>query len=230
MRLRVVSWNLDSGPTGLLDAKVALLRRLRPDLALLQELSRPVYRTLLPHRLVHERIHAQPRIFAWGVLSTDICRPRGSDYRLGCAVLGSSATVLLDAGLLDSAPFGVGDPQRVGLLQRTVAARVAISGDRTLTACSFHARPAPQNPATPVPPAFATGIAGWLAEQPGSVVFGMDSDAAVVDHGECRCLAPPHGDHIWATPDLTPAAVGYLYDEALASGSDHAVVLADFEV
>jgi len=136
----------------------------------------------------------------------------------------------LEAELLDSAPFGVSEPQRAALLQRTVAARVAISGGRTLTACSFHARPTPRNPATPVKPAFATGIAGWLAEQPGSVVFGMDSDAVVVDHAECRCLAPPHGDHIWATPDLTLAEVGYLHDEAIASGSDHAVVLADFEV
>ena len=90
MRLRVVSWNVDSRPTGLLDAKVELLRQLRPDLALLQEIGRPVYRALLPHPSAHERMHRKTRQFSWGALSTDLCNPRGSEFRLGCAVLGAA--------------------------------------------------------------------------------------------------------------------------------------------
>ena len=89
MRLRMVSWNVDARPTGLLDAKVELLREIRPDLAVLQEINRSVYRALLPHPLAHERIHRHSRVFSWGALSADLCHPRGSEYRLGCAVLGA---------------------------------------------------------------------------------------------------------------------------------------------
>jgi hypothetical protein len=140
VRFRVVSWNLDSRPTGRLDAKVQLLRTLQPDLALLQELSRPVYRSLIPHPLAHERIHERSRLFSWGALSTDLSDPRGSDRRLGCAVLGAPTTAFLDAQLLDRAPFEVSDPDRLGFLSRTVAARMGIHGGRRLTACSFQAR------------------------------------------------------------------------------------------
>src|ERR1700694_5217720 len=105
MRLRVVSWNVDSRPTGLLDAKVELIRQLQPDLALLQEIGRSVYRGLLPHPSAHERMHRKSRAFAWGALSTDLCDQRGSEYRLGCAVLGSSTTAVLDSHVLDRVPF-----------------------------------------------------------------------------------------------------------------------------
>ena len=111
MGIRVVSWNVDSRPTGLLDAKVELLRQLQPDLALLQEIGRPVYRALLPHPSAHERMHRKPRLFSWGALSTDLCTPRASEYRLGCAVLGVSSTALLDAQVLKAAPFSVPDPR-----------------------------------------------------------------------------------------------------------------------
>ena len=44
-----------------------------------------------------------------------------------------------------------------------------------------------------------------------------------------RCVAgrPARHDHIWATPDLRVLDVRYLYEEAVSTGSDHAMVLAD---
>ena len=137
MPLRVVSWNVDSRPTGLLDAKVELLRQLQPDMALFQEFGRSMYRALLPHPSAHERMHLESRLFAWGALSTDLCHQRGSEFRLGCAVLGSSATAVLDSHVLNQAPFGVSDAVRLGFLWRTVAAQVAVSTGRLLTVCSF---------------------------------------------------------------------------------------------
>ncbi|MGH4019795.1 MAG: hypothetical protein ACRDT0_11275 [Pseudonocardiaceae bacterium] len=286
----MVSWNLDSRPTGLLDAKVELLRHLEPDIALLQEIGRSVYRALLPHPSAHERMHNRSRIFSWGALSTDLSRPRGSEYRLGCAVLGAPSTALLTSQLLDAAPFEIADPARLSFLRRTVATRVAIPGSRLLTACSFHARRPARQPADLLTRAFHAGIAGWLAGQPAPVVFGMDTHAPAVDHpdfrrssfslpappgggpGEdqllgpdaahglddvlrrhldrhpdqlarirverpdgplaiSRCLSsrPARHHHIWATRDLEVIDVRYLYDEAVAAGSDHALVLADFE-
>ncbi len=290
MRLRVVSWNLDSAATGRLDAKVELLRRLGPDVAFLQEINRPVYKALMPHPQAHERMHQRRRVFTWGRLSTDHTDPRGSDVRVGCAVLGSSSTILLSAKLLHSAEFKVRDPERPALLRRTMAAEVATQGGLTFTACSLHARPAPNDPARQ-PPAFHSGIAGWLADLPGTVVMGICAYAPEVDHpdfersrfrrptppggglGEDQLLGPEpaHGladvlrthltrhpdelarisaerpagplavshrdgsqpvryDHIWATPDLEVIDVRYLFDEAAAAGSNHALVLADFEV
>lgn len=281
-RLRVVSWNLDSRPTGLLDAKVELLRQLGPDLALLQELNRSVYRALLPHPSAHERIHRRSRVFSWGALSTDLCRPRGSEHRLGCAVLGAPTTALLAAGVLDRAQFDVPAPARLGLLRRTVAARVAVPGGRSMTACSVQGRRAASPPANDLQRAFHTGIAGWLAAATGPVLVGMDAEAPEVDHpswrsltsegmsGEDPLLGPDAGhglddvlrrhlkrhpgeleriratrpggplavshrvrgrsvryDQIWASPDLEVLDVCYLYDEAVAAGSDHALVLAD---
>lgn len=284
MRLRVVSWNLDSRATGRLDAKVELLRETRPDLALLQEVSRPVYRALLPHPVVHERRHEQPRLFSWGALSTDLTRPRGSEQRVGCAVLGARQIVLLSAALLSGSVFDVEEPQRSGLLRRTMAAQVAVPGGTTLTACSFQARPVRSDPGAHVRPAFHAGIVRWLAATAGPVVLGIDAQAPEVDHpdprrsvfrspagsGEHRLLGPEPGhglvdvlrrhlgrrpeelaritaqrpggplavsrclpagparhDHIWATPALDVLDVRYLHDEALATGSDHALVLAD---
>ncbi len=45
-----------------------------------------------------------------------------------------------------------------------------------------------------------------------------------------RCGLPVRQDHIWASPQLAVVDVRYLYDEAAATGSDQALVLADFEV
>ena len=291
MRLRVVSWNLDSRPTGLLDAKVALLREVAPDLTLLQEVRRPVYKTLLPYALAHERMFERSRLFSWGTLSTDLSHPPGSDRRLGCAVLGVPATALLSARLLPADAFPVPGAETLGFLHRTVAARVAVPGGRTLTACSFHARPAVSRETDALKPAFHTGIAAWLAALPGTAVFGMDAAAPEVDHpdparsefawpsgggetpGEDLLLGPrpvhalgdalrrsleadparlavlraerPRGplavshfsagravryDHIWTTDDVEVIGVEYLYDEAVAAGSDHALVVADLEL
>ncbi len=237
MRLRVVSWNVDSRPTGLLDAKVDLLRQLRPDLALLQEIGRPVYRALLPHPSAHERMHRKSRLFSWGALSTDLCDQRGSEYRIGCAVLGVPTTAVLDSHTLNRAPFDVRDPVRLGFLWRTVAAQVALSTGELLTVCSFHGRPGAGPPPAELQRAFHAGIAGWLAAVPGPVVFGIDAGPPVLDgadpllgpdpgHGLVEVLHAAH-DHLWATRDLEVLDVQCLADEAAAAGSDHALLLAD---
>jgi hypothetical protein len=240
VRLRVVSWNVDSRPTGLLDAKVELLRQLRPDLALLQEIGRPVYRALLPHPSAHERMHRRSRVFAWGALSTDLCNPRASEYRLGCAVLGLPSTVLLDAQVLDRAPFDVRDPVRPGFLWRTVAARAALSTGDLLTVCSFHGRQPSGQPAAALQRAFHAGIAGWLTGVPGPVVFGIDAGPpAPAGTDPLLGPEPAHhlnqvlragGDHLWATLELEVLAVERLVKEAAAAGSDHALLLADLEL
>ncbi|MBV9012951.1 MAG: endonuclease/exonuclease/phosphatase family protein [Pseudonocardiales bacterium] len=240
MRIRVVSWNVDSRPTGLLDAKVDLLRQLRPDFALLQEIGRPVYRALLPHPSAHERMHRRSRVFAWGALSTDLCNPRASEYRLGCAVLGLSGTVLLDAQVLDRAPFEVRDPVRPGFLWRTVAARAALSTGDLLTVCSFHGRQPSGQPAAALQRAFHTGIAGWLTGVPGPVVFGIDAGPPALEGtdpllgpGPTHHLYPvlrAGNDHLWATLELEVLAIECLSEGAAAAGSDHALLLADLEL
>jgi hypothetical protein len=233
VRIRVVSWNVDSRPTGLLDAKVELLRRLQPDLALLQEIGRPVYRALLPHPSAHERMHRKPRLFSWGALSTDLCTPRASEYRLGCAVLGVPSTALLDAQVLDRAPFDVRDPARPGFLWRTVAVQAALSTGDLLTAAAGQ-------PAAALQRAFHAGIAGWLAGVMGPVVFGIDAGPPAPDgadpllgpgpvHHLNQVLSADH-DHLWATPELKVLALECLSDEAAAAGSDHALLLADLEL
>ncbi len=283
MRFRIVSWNIDSRPTGFLDAKVELLRQIQPDLAVIQEINRSVYRALLPHPLAHQRIHRQPRVFSWGALSTDLCSPRGSEHRLGCAVLGAPTTALLDAHVLDRVPFAVSEPARIGFLWRTVATRVALSTGMSLTAGSFQARRATGSQASHLQRAFHTGLAGWLADVPGPTVFGMSAGGPAVDVPDLRrspitledadpLLGPDAGhelddvlrrylhhhpeelerirqtrpdgplaishqvaaqpvrhDHLWATRDLEVLDVRYLYDEAVAAGSDHALVLTDLE-
>ncbi|HEY2765053.1 MAG TPA: endonuclease/exonuclease/phosphatase family protein [Pseudonocardiaceae bacterium] len=236
MRLRVVSWNVDSRPTGLLDAKVDLLRRLRPDVALLQETSRSVYRALLPNPSAHERMHRQSRVFSWGALSTDLGDPRGSEFRLGCAVLGGPGTVMLDAHVLDKAPFGVTDPARPGFLWRTVTTRVALATGDLVTVCSFHGRPGTDPPAAALRSAFHTGIAEWLTRAPGAVVFGIDA-AAPTDPGDpllgprpvhdLNCVLCAADDHLWATRDVEVLDVQCLADEAAAAGSDHPLLLAE---
>lgn len=239
MRLRVVSWNVDSRPTGLLDAKVDLLRRLRPDVALLQETSRSVYRALLPNPSAYERLHRKSRLFSWGALSTDLGDVRGSEFRLGCAVLGCPSTALLDAHVLNKAPFGVRDPVRTGFVWRTVAARVALSTGDLLTAASFHGRPGADPPGVALRGAFHTGIAGWLARVPAPTVFGIDAGAPVDDADPLLGSDPLHelngvlreaDDHLWATSNFEVLDVQCLADEATEAGSDHPLLLVELEL
>jgi hypothetical protein len=240
VRFRVVSWNVDSRPTGLLDQKVELLRQLQPDVALLQEIGRPVYRALLPHPSAHERMHRKARVFAWGALSTDLANPRASEYRLGCAVLGLSSTALLDAYVLHRAPFDVRDPVRQGFIWRTVAAQIALSSGDLLTMCSFHGRQPTGVPAASLQRAFHTGIAKWLAGVGGPIIFGIDAGPPLPE-GSDPLLGPgpihqltqvlsTGNDHLWATPDVAVLDVQCLEKQAAAAGSDHALLLADLDL
>ena len=237
LRIRVVSWNVDSRPTGLLDAKIDLIRRLKPDFALLQEIGRPVYRALMPHPSAHERMHRKQRHFAWGALSTDLSTPRASEFRLGCAILGGPTTALLDSGVLDSAPFDVQEQVRVGFLWRTVVAQAALSSGDIVTVCCFHGRHPSGQPAASLQQAFHVGIAKWLAGVPGPVVFAVDAGPALPE-GADPLLGPGpvhhlqhvlsiDNDHLWATPDLEVHSVERLSDEAVAAGSDHPLLLAE---
>jgi hypothetical protein len=184
-------------------------------------------------------MHRKSRQFSWGALSTDLCKPRASEYRLGCAVLGVSSTALLDAQVLDEAPFDITEPARPGFLWRTVAAQVALSTGDLLTVCSFHGRQPSDVPAAALQQAFHAGIASWLIDLPGPVIFGIDAGLRVPD-----CADPLLGpgpvhhlnhvlnagdDHLWATPGLTVLDVQCLADDAAAAGSDHALLLADLE-
>jgi len=291
VRLRVVSWNLHAAAIGRLDAKIELLEEVRPDLVLLQEISRPVYRALLPNPMAYERQYERPRLFSWGALSTDLTRPRGSEQRLGCAVLGTQGTELLVAEPLSASVFDVDDPRRPGMLRRTVAAQVAVRGGTTVTACSFQARPTPRDPRVVLRPAFQAGVAQWLTHTTGPIIIGIDARAPEIDHpdprrsvfrssapeggghGEDQLLGadpthalidvfrqhlqrqpdqfaritaqrpdgplavsrrvagrPARHDHIWATLDVDVLDVRYLYEEAVSTGSDHALVLADLRL
>ena len=239
-RVRVASWNVDSRPTGLLDAKSDLLRRLQPDLALLQEIGRPVYRALMPHPSAHERMHRKTRQFAWGALSTDLCVPRASEFRLGCAVLGAPSTALLDSRVLDAAPFGVRDPVRPGVLWRTVVAQAALSTGDMLTVCSFHGRQPTGQPAASLQRAFHAGIAKWLASVSGPIIFGIDAGPPLLDGGDPLLgPGPVHhltqalsadNDHLWVTSDFEVLDVQRVSDEAAAAGSDHTLLLADLSL
>lgn len=240
LRIRVLSWNVDSRPTGLLDAKVDLIRQLKPDLALLQEIGRPVYRALMPHPSAHERMHRKNRHFAWGALSTDLSTPRASEFRLGCAILGGPTTALLDSRVLDSAPFDVEEPVRVAFLWRTVTAQVALSTGDIVTVCCFHGRQPSGRPAASLQRAFHAGIAKWLAGVPGPIVFGVDA-GPVLPEGADPLLGPGpvhhlqhvlsmDNDQLWATPDLEVQSVERLSDKAAAAGSDHPLLLAELAV
>jgi endonuclease/exonuclease/phosphatase family metal-dependent hydrolase len=239
-RIRVVSWNVDSRPTGLLDAKSDLLRALQPDFALLQEIGRPVYRAFMPHPSAHERMHSKTRQFAWGALSTDLCIPRASELRLGCAVLGAPGTALLDSRVLDAAPFDVREPVRPGFLWRTVTTQAALSTGDVLTVCSFHGRQPSGQPAASLQRAFHAGIAKWLAGVSGPVVFGIDAGPSLAD-GEDPLLGPgavhdlnhalsADNDHLWVTGDLEVLDVQCLPAESAAAGSDHALLLVDLSL
>lgn len=249
MRIRVVSWNVDSRPTGLLDAKIDLLRRLEPDLVLLQEINRPVYRALLPHPSAHERMRLRTRAFGWGALSTDLARPKGSEFRLGCAVLGAvTGTALLDARVLDRAPFEVSAPALQGFRWRTVAARVALSTGELLTVCSFHGRPGAGERGAGLARPFHRGLAGWLAGVRGPVVFGMDAGHGAVDaddpllgaeprhelddvlRGDPRSRAAAAHDHLWASGEFKVLDTRCLVEDAAEAGSDHPVLLAELEL
>jgi hypothetical protein len=240
VRVRVVSWNVDSRPTGLLDAKCDLLRRLQPDLALLQEIGRPVYRQWMPHPSAHERLHRKTRQFAWGALSTDLCTPRASEFRLGCAVMGAPTTALVDSRVLDSAPFDVREPVRPGFLWRTVMTQVALSTGDLLTVCSFHGRQPTKTPAASLQGAFHAGIAKWLAGVPGPIIFGIDAGPPLAD-GADPLLGPgtvhhlnhalsAGNDHLWATADFEVLDVQCLADDAAAAGSDHPLLLAELSL
>lgn len=78
------------GPPGTSTPSSSCCTGSEPDIALLREVRRPVYRGFIPHAQAYERLHGRPRLLAWGLLSTDLTDPPAPDRRVGCAVLGGS--------------------------------------------------------------------------------------------------------------------------------------------
>ena len=114
------------------------LYRLAPDLALLPELRRPVYKSLLSHAQFGLHTYGRPRLFSWGVLSSDVAVPRAPDRRIGFAVLGKDRTVLLGVERLGPDMFR--DEEQVAVLRNVAfVVRAAVAGGLKLTAGSFAA-------------------------------------------------------------------------------------------
>lgn len=246
MHVRIASWNVDSRPSGSLDPKRELLEGLAPDLALLQELRRPVYRSFLPHAQVHQRLYGRARPFAWGVLSTDLDMPPAPDRRMGCAVLGGRHTALLDARQVDDTFFPGDDGLRRRLGNRTVVAHVALAdGSPLVVACLRWPRAAnPEAEGERV--AFEAGVASWLAGVSGTLVCALDVAASsspgadpLPVPADLRVLEAPLGlpgglpppgrrrNVVLASRTLEVAEVARLDREAAAAGSDHPVVVVD---
>jgi len=149
-------------------------------------------------------------------------------------------TVVVQSGNGGSSSFDISDPARPGFLWRTVAAQVALSTGDLLTVCSFHGRQPSGVPAAALQQAFHAGIASWLTDVPGPVIFGIDAGPRVPDSADPLLgPGPVHhlnhvlnadDDHLWATPDFTVLDVQCLADDATAAGSDHALLLADLEL
>ncbi|MGH9276933.1 MAG: hypothetical protein ACRD12_02325 [Acidimicrobiales bacterium] len=201
MRFRVVSWNVDSRPTGSFDAKLDLLHELEPDIALLRELRRPVYRGFLPHAQAYERLHGRPRLFAWGVLSTDVTDPPAADRRAGSAVLGGATTTRVE-----TIPLG----------PKAVAVRIALGGAVAVTVGSAQSRRTDDGSSRD------PDLGAWVAGQAGPVVLATDPRPAGGVH-------PARRDHLLVTPDIHVHNVEYLEKEALATGSDYALIVAELE-
>jgi hypothetical protein len=79
-------------------------------------------------------------------------------------------------------------------------------------------------------------LRSWLAVRPReleAIRVARPDGPLAISHFTGRSggsLGTPHRyDSIWATPEFEVADVSYLYDEAVAAGSDHAAVVVDLQ-
>ena len=273
--MRVVSWNLAFRAGVVSEGQGGLLRRLNPDLALLQEVN--------PGSADRLRRAAE---LDWLVLAVDLRLPAADDRpvrRRGVAIAGRGqppASSWLPTGVLPP--------------ERTLLAELHVGG-LPVTVISYHAPPGVTWGL--VKPRQAVALASWLATQQGPALLGADANTPLIDaadfartrthwhtgnrhlNGEpgddllfgpgrvhplddaLRRWLADHPDHMSQIPALGPLAVTHrtgrrkhsagtarrfdsiwvtrhwevqgiehLYEEGIAAGSDHALVLADLTV
>jgi endonuclease/exonuclease/phosphatase family metal-dependent hydrolase len=272
--VRVISWNVHYRRAAAAQCQGELLRALRPDLILLQEIN-PSSAEIL----------RQAAGADWLICAANL-RARAPDDRpvrsQGVAIAGHG-----------QAPSRAWLPADVPLPERILAAETTVEGI-SLTAVSYHAPPG--RTWGIVKPRQAVAFARWLGTQRGPVLLGADANTPRIDaadfaatrthwhtgdrhlHGEPgddllfgsakihslddalrRGLADHPGqtatfagrppgplaithrtgrrknspgtgrryDSIWITCHWTVQHIEHLYDEGIAAGSDHAIVIAD---
>jgi hypothetical protein len=273
--VRVVSWNLMFRGAAGARRQGELLRRLGPDLMLLQEVNLGSAETL-----------RQAAGADWLICAADL-RVRAADDRpvraRGVAIAGRGPV-----------PARAWLPRDVPLPERILLAEITLEG-LGLTAVTYHAPPGVSWGIAK--PRQAVALARWLAAQQGPVLLGADANTPLVDaadfaatrthwhtgrrqlngepgddllfgpdkihpldDGLRRWLADhpaetaglakhPSGplaityrtgrrkngwpgtgrrfDSIWITRHWTVQRISHLYDEGIAAGSYHAVIVAD---
>jgi hypothetical protein len=272
--VRVVSWNLRFRGAAGARRQGELLRELRPDLILLQEVN-----------LRSAEILQQTAGADWLICAADL-RVRNADDRpvrnRGVAIAGRGLP-----------PRRAWLPKDVPLPERILLAEIAVDG-LGLIAVSYHAPPGVSWGIAKARQAVA--FAWWLSALQGPILLGADANTPLIDavdfaatrthwHTGNRCLKGEPGDDllfgpgkihplddglrrwladhpaeaaalagrpsgplavthrtgqrrdspgtgrrfdsIWVTGHWTVQRIDHLYDEGVAAGSDHAVIVAD---
>jgi hypothetical protein len=181
-RLRVASWNIDARQHGLAD-RLALLAELEVDVALLQEVRRCDRATLenapgFTSRLMSLPAAGRPLVIGTAVL-------------LGSRVGHGDPRKIEDRRFIEAGErAGLSEEEvrgRLGAINRNLAVPITLDG-ADLTVCSFHARPATGQSRPGRPPLglarqiFHRVVAAWVAEQPGTLLFGVDANSPFLDH------------------------------------------------
>ena len=272
--MRVVSWNLYNRGVAGARLQGELLRKLSPDLILLQEVNPGSAETL-----------RQEAGADWLICAADLRQRAAGDRPVR-----SRGVAIAGRGLPSQrawSPADVPMPERILLVQTSIEGL-------DLTAVSYHAPPGVSWGI--IKPRQAVTFARWLAVQQGPMLLGADANTPLIDaadfastlthwhsgdrrlNGEpgddllfgpgkihplqdgLRCwladhpaeatalVGRPEGplavthrtgkrknspgtgrrfDAIWLTRHWTVQHISHLYDEGIAAGSDHAVVVAD---
>jgi hypothetical protein len=272
--VRVVSWNLNFRSVGAAHRQGELLRELRPDLILLQEVN-----------LGSAEVLRDAAGVDWLICAADL-RVRTSGDR----PVRSRGVAIAGRGM---APRRAWLPADVPLPERILLAETIVD-EQELIAVSYHAPPGVNWGI--IKPRQAVAFARWLSAQKGPVLLGADANTPLIDavdfaatrthwhtgsrhlngepgddllfgpgkihpleDGLRRWLADhpaeaaayadrPAGpmpithrtgkrrnspgtarrfDSIWITGHWVVQHIAHLYDEAIAAGSDHAIVVAD---
>ena len=176
---RFMSWNVNWASTAERRARrPEVIRRLRPDVLALQEVSAS---TLTP--LAAE--------FAWNVFA--VAQDPAERYRgqqLGTALLGSARTAPVAS--MTVAPYAFQMPPdapshgvaRFG--KRALGTEILLDGIASFLAGSFHATPATDRDLKRHKSWFHAGVARWLAQLNRPWVMGIDANTPAVDHPDAH--------------------------------------------
>lgn len=203
VELSVLSWNIDSRRPGL-GQRIERLGRDGWDLVLLQEVPRSAAAQL-----------RRTSGLAWAELGVLHSEPDGGpSRRVGPAILGSERVRLREAGQVPAARFTAAgqraglsaeEVHNVGWRHKSLYADVEIDGV-PLRVASFHARPGSSGLGL-VKQLFHRVCAEWVAQCPGSLIFGVDANSPRVDHpdptqwmpflaGEATLIGPRPRHHL----------------------------------